>query len=335
MIDQEELKQNKRKEKTEIEPEKKEPCVILDEDGCEIRIVLEEEIDFGDLEESEKSKLKKRKPEEKAKKGNKKRKFELVAGWGSIDAGDILEKDGAEKDNDTESNVNGDNDKLAEKDIDSSVQTGWIESTANMRDLLEHAENDNTNTDARLTTKTNRGLALQQHNTPHGGVHDVGDQGWEGCAQGGDVPGGVGGENHGSSVASNNFKQDVPEQSEQVPGGSAVLQGDGVGRRAQGGDVLGERGKGANRRVKGGKVRMAVEALERNYSPIKKPRFVKPYGKRGIKKDGLVQMQIASLVGGGKSDNYIISGLVRAEGHRKGKSNINPIDVPGTSLARD
>ena len=45
---------------------------------------------------------------------------------------------------------------------------------------------------------------------------------------------------------------------------------------------------------------MAVEALERNYSPIKKPRFVKPYGKRGIKKDGLVQMQIASLVGVGK-----------------------------------
>ena len=78
-----------------------------------------------------------------------------------------------------------------------------------------------------------------------------------------------------------------------------------------------------------------MEALERSYSPIKKPRFVKPYGKRGIKKDGLIQTQIASLVGGGKSDTFVISRLVSAGVFEKGKdSTTNPVDVPGTSLVK-
>ena len=94
-------------------------------------------------------------------------------------------------------------------------------------------------------------------------------------------------------------------------------------------------GEGAKRREKGGKVRLAVEALERSYSPIKKPRFVKPYGKRGIKKDGLIQTQIASLVGSGKNDTFVISGLVRAGVFEKGKvSAINKVDVPGGSLVK-
>ena len=78
----------------------------------------------------------------------------------------------------------------------------------------------------------------------------------------------------------------------------------------KGGDDVSKKGKG-------GKVRLAIEALERNCSPIKKPRFVKPYGKRGVMKDNLVQMQISSLVGNGR--NKLISGLVRAGDDRKCK----------------
>ena len=115
-------------------------------------------------------------------------------------------------------------------------------------------------------------------------------------------------------------------------------RGDQGGVRAQEGESVGESkgGEGAGRRGRGGKVRLAVEALERNYFPIKKPRFVKPYGKRGVKKDGLIQTQIASLVGGGKSDNFQILGLVQAGVIRKRNEQAdNPGDVPVASLAKD
>jgi hypothetical protein len=87
----------------------------------------------------------------------------------------------------------------------------------------------------------------------------------------------------------------------------------------------GEGGEGGQ----GGKVKLAVERLEEGNTELKLPRFVKPSGRRGVKRDGLVQTRIDNLVrlGGGSK----ITGLVRGEGKRKLPTDA---DSPGAKTRR-
>ena len=87
----------------------------------------------------------------------------------------------------------------------------------------------------------------------------------------------------------------------------------------------GEGGEGGQ----GGKVKLAVERLEEGNTELRLPRFVKPSGRRGVKRDGLVQTRIDNLVrlGGGSK----ITGLVRGEGKRKLPTDA---DNPGAKTRR-
>ena len=102
------------------------------------------------------------------------------------------------------------------------------------------------------------------------------------------------------------------------------------GVHAQGGEVMGEgEGGEGGEGGQGGKVKLAVERLEEGNTGLKLPRFVKPSGRRGVKRDGLVQTQIDNLVrlGGGSK----LTGLVRGEGKRKLPTDT---DSPGAKVRR-
>ena len=80
------------------------------------------------------------------------------------------------------------------------------------------------------------------------------------------------------------------------------LQGDGqadgqheqgAGGRAKGGEVVGGGGGGP------GRVKLAVNRLESFGHLQNLPRFTKPSGRRGVKRDNLIQTRIESLVGRG------------------------------------
>ena len=64
--------------------------------------------------------------------------------------------------------------------------------------------------------------------------------------------------------------------------------------QAQGGEAMegggGGEGGGSNKGGQGGRVKLAVDILEGGSTDLKLPRFVKPSGRRGVTRDGLIQM---------------------------------------------
>ena len=116
--------------------------------------------------------------------------------------------------------------------------------------------------------------------------------------------------------------------SHQDGGQAGHVREDGV--HAQGREVIGEgEGGEGGEEGQGGKVKLAVERLEGGSTELKLPGFAKPSGRRGVKRDGLVQTQIQNLVqmGGGSK----ITGLVRSEGKRKLPTDS---DSPGAKVRR-
>ena len=94
------------------------------------------------------------------------------------------------------------------------------------------------------------------------------------------------------------------------------VSGDGV--QAQGGEGMGVGGGGVGGTSnvgQGGRVKLAVEVLEGGSTIQKLPRFVKPSGKRGVKRDSLIQTRIESLEARGGGSR--ITGLVKCVGKRK------------------
>ena len=74
--------------------------------------------------------------------------------------------------------------------------------------------------------------------------------------------------------------------------------------QAQGGEVMGGGGGGegvtSNVGGQGGRVKLAVKVLEGGSTDQRLPRFVKPSGKRGVKRDSLIQTRIESLAARGE-----------------------------------
>ena len=100
VIDQDDWRINKKKEKAELEPKMVEVVVEVTEDGEETTVVLEEEIEFGMIENRSKIN-KRRKADETGQPAKKKKKFENLSNWGDEDTAeddqslrDWLESDG-------------------------------------------------------------------------------------------------------------------------------------------------------------------------------------------------------------------------------------------------
>ena len=126
------------------------------------------------------------------------------------------------------------------------------------------------------------------------------------------------------------FKEMVGDgQASDIGGGDSLRDGEvqaqvqtgaqGAGVRAQGGEVMGEEAGGEGGRGDGGQggvVHQLVRRLEGGKSTkLKLPRFVKPSGRRGVRRDGLVQMRIESLVASGEGGR--LTGLITSGGKRK------------------
>ena len=91
MIDQEDWKMYKKKEKAELEPKVAKPVMEVNENDEETTIVLEEEIDFGIVEA--RSKINKRKNDESGQPPKKRKIFENIVSCGDDD--DFRGKDNA------------------------------------------------------------------------------------------------------------------------------------------------------------------------------------------------------------------------------------------------
>ena len=87
----------------------------------------------------------------------------------------------------------------------------------------------------------------------------------------------------------------------------------------------GEGGRGDG--GQGGVVKHLVRRLEGKSTNLKLPRFVKPSGRRGVMRDGLVQTRIESLVARGGR----LTGLITSGGKIKLSADL---DSPGAKAQR-
>ena len=82
VIDQEDWRVYKKKEKTDVEPQKVEKVVETNEEGEEMAEVLEEETEFEKVETSNKVMKKRKVAEEADQPPKKKRKYDNIMNWG-------------------------------------------------------------------------------------------------------------------------------------------------------------------------------------------------------------------------------------------------------------